>query len=93
VRWPFGKRGKKRQVVIPRAPEPRRKRAFEFSGAEGLLAGDAELLVANEHRINLAYRLGLNIALSRAGSGDHWLLPDQSPPETSGYVVVHNADA
>jgi hypothetical protein len=93
VRWFSRRRRERREVSIPRSPEIRQKRFIHLSNPHGMLESDWNVLRANEIRVELAYRLGLDLALRRSDGHPEYLIAGEEPPAKNGFVVVRNQDA
>ena len=91
MRWAFWKA--KKGFVSPRRPEKPGKRYVELSNPVGMSNYDWDLVHRNTQRIELSYRLGLDLALRRDGSPSEYLIPGSDPSALNGFVVIRNQDA
>lgn len=87
------RRRRKSPTVIPRAPEPKRKRYIELSNPRGVTEADVELIEQNKSRVMLAHALGLDLALHRGQQRHEWLIAGDEPSRQNGFVIINNLDA
>lgn len=78
--------------IMPRRPEPASPGAIRLRdiSQQGLIPIDALRLNANQSRLGLAFKLGLDLSIPRDGRPVEYLIAGDQPKSKTGNVVARN---
>lgn len=78
--------------IMPRRPEPTSPGKMRLGGIsqQRLIPIDALRLNANQSRLGLAFKFGLDLAIPRDGSPVEYLIAGDQPKSKTGNVVARN---
>lgn len=78
--------------IVPRRPEPASPGTMRLGDVsqQGLIPIDAIRLNANQSRLGLAFKLGLDLSIPRDGSPVEYLIAGDQPKSKTGNVVARN---